>query len=76
MILTENARVRLRTMRREDLDELYTLLSDAAVIRWLELLFSRTQTEDFFGAGGTFRAAARLRRRKPRGRIPRLCHLP
>lgn len=52
MILTENARVRLRTMRREDLDELYTLLSDAAVIRWLELLFSRTQTEDFFGAGG------------------------
>ena len=36
MILTEGARVRLRMMRREDVDELYALLSDEAVMRWLE----------------------------------------
>ena len=36
MILTEGARVRLRMMRREDADELYALLSDEAVMRWLE----------------------------------------
>ena len=33
MILTENARIRLRTMRKSDLDELYALLSDEAVMR-------------------------------------------
>ena len=36
MILTENARLRLRTMCRDDLEELYALLSDAEVMRWLE----------------------------------------
>ena len=36
MILAENARLRLRMMRREDADELYALLSDEAVMRWLE----------------------------------------
>ncbi len=52
MILTENARLRLRTMRREDLDELYALLSDEAVMRWLEPPFSRAQTEDFLERAG------------------------
>ena len=41
MILTEGARVRLRMMRREDADELYALLSDEAVMRWLEPPFNR-----------------------------------
>ena len=31
MILAENARLRLRMMRREDADELYALLSDEAL---------------------------------------------
>ena len=43
MILTEGTHVRLRTMRREDADELYALLSDEAVMRWLEPPFSRAQ---------------------------------
>ncbi len=41
MILTEGTRVRLRMMRREDADELYALLSDEAVMRWLEPPFNR-----------------------------------
>ena len=45
MILTEGARVRLRMMRREDVDELYALLSDEAVMRWLEPPFKREQAE-------------------------------
>ena len=44
MILTEGARVRLRMMRRGDADELYALLSDEAVMRWLEPPFTREQT--------------------------------
>ena len=52
MILTENARVRLRTMRRGDLDELYALLSDAEVMRWLEPPFTREQTERFLKRAG------------------------
>lgn len=48
MILTENARLRLRTMRRDDLDELYAMLSDAEVMRWLEAPFTREQTERFW----------------------------
>ena len=32
MILTEGTHVRLRTMRREDADELYALLSDLSLI--------------------------------------------
>ena len=52
MILAEGAHVRLRTMRREDLDELYALLSDEAVMRWLEPPFSRAQTEDFLERAG------------------------
>ena len=52
MILTENARLRLRTMCRDDLEELYALLSDAEVMRWLEPPFSRTQTEDFLEQAG------------------------
>ena len=52
MILTESARVRLRTMRREDLDELYALLSDEAVMRWLEPPFTRAQTERFLQQAG------------------------
>jgi len=52
VILTESTRVRLRTMRRENLDELYALLSDEAVMRWLELPFSRAQTEDFLERAG------------------------
>ena len=47
MILTEGARVRLRMMRREDADELYALLSDEAVMRWLEPPFSRAQARLF-----------------------------
>ena len=47
MILTENARLRLRTMCRDDLEELYALLSDAEVMRWLEPPFTREQTERF-----------------------------
>ena len=47
MILTEGARVRLRMMRREDADELYALLSDEAVMRWLEPPFNRAQAERF-----------------------------
>ena len=39
-------------MRREDLDELYVLLSDEAVMRWLEPPFSRAQTEDFLERAG------------------------
>ena len=52
MILAEGAHVRLRTMRRENLDELYALLSDEAVMRWLEPPFSRAQTEDFLERAG------------------------
>ena len=47
MILTENARLRLRTMCRDDLEELYALLSDAEVMRWLEPPFTREQAERF-----------------------------
>ena len=47
MILAENARLRLRTMCRDDLEELYALLSDAEVMRWLEPPFTREQTERF-----------------------------
>ena len=52
MILTESARVRLRTMRRGDLDELYTLLSDDEVMRWLEPPFTCKQTERFLEKAG------------------------
>ena len=52
MILTESARLRLRTMRRGDLDELYALLSDAEVMRWLEPPFTREQTERFLEQAG------------------------
>jgi len=57
MILTEGARVRLRMMRREDADELYALLSDEAVMRWLEPPFNRAQAERFLSRR-TFLAAA------------------
>ena len=52
MILTEGARVRLRMMRREDADELYALLSDEAVMRWLEPPFTREQAERFLEQAG------------------------
>ncbi|MBS5680908.1 MAG: GNAT family N-acetyltransferase [Clostridiales bacterium] len=52
MILTEGARVRLRMMRREDVDELYALLSDEAVMRWLEPPFNRAQAERFLEQAG------------------------
>ena len=52
MPLTDSARVRLRMMRREDMDELYALLSDEAVMRWLEPPFSRAQTENFLERAG------------------------
>ena len=52
MILTENARLRLRTMCRDDLEELYALLSDAEVMRWLEPPFTREQTERFLQQAG------------------------
>ena len=52
MILAENARLRLRTMRRGDLEELYALLSDAAVLRWLEPPFTREQAERFLQQAG------------------------
>ena len=52
MILTENARLCLRTMRRGDPDELYALLSDAEVMRWLEPPFTREQTERFLEQAG------------------------
>ena len=52
MILTEGARVRLRMMRREDADELYALLSDEAVMRWLEPPFTREQAERFLQPAG------------------------
>lgn len=52
MILTESARLRLRAMRRGDLDELYALLSDAEVMRWLEPPFTREQTERFLEQAG------------------------
>ena len=52
MILTENARLRLRTMCRDDLEELYALLSDAEVMRWLEPPFTREQAEQFLQQAG------------------------
>ena len=52
MILTENARLRLRTMRHDDLDELYAMLLDAEVMRWLEPPFTREQTERFLEQAG------------------------
>lgn len=52
MILAENARLRLRMMRREDADELYALLSDEAVMRWLEPPFNRAQAERFLEQAG------------------------
>lgn len=52
MILTENARLRLRTMRCGDLEELYALLSDAEVMRWLEPPFTREQAEQFLQQAG------------------------
>ena len=39
-------------MRREDLDELYALLSDETVMRWLEPPFDRAQTENFLERAG------------------------
>ena len=39
-------------MRREDLDELYALLSDEAVMRWLEPPFNRAQAERFLEQAG------------------------
>ena len=52
MILAENARLRLRTMRCGDLEELYALLSDAEVMRWLEPPFTREQAERFLQQAG------------------------
>ena len=52
MILTENARLRLRTMCRDDLEELYALLSDAEVMRWLEPPYTRAQAETFLERAG------------------------
>ena len=52
MILAENVRLRLRTMRRGDLEELYALLSDAEVMHWLEPPFTREQTERFLQQAG------------------------
>lgn len=52
MILTENARLRLRTMCRDDLEELYALLSDAEVMRWLEPPYTRAQAETFLEQAG------------------------
>lgn len=52
MILTEGARVRLRMMRRGDANELYALLSDEAVMRWLEPPFNRAQAERFLEQAG------------------------
>lgn len=52
MILAENARYRLRTMRCGDLEELYALLSDAEVMRWLEPPFTREQAEQFLQQAG------------------------
>ena len=52
MILTENARLRLRTMCCGDLEELHALLSDAEVMRWLEPPFTREQTERFLQQAG------------------------
>ena len=52
MTLTENARLRLRTMRCGDLEELYALLSDAEVMRWLEPPFTREQAERFLQQAG------------------------
>ena len=54
MILAENARLRLRMMRREDADELYALLSDEAVMRWLEPPFNRAQAERFLEQAGSY----------------------
>lgn len=54
MILTENARLRLRTMCRDDLEELYALLSDAEVMRWLEPPFTREQAERFLQQAGLY----------------------
>ena len=39
-------------MRREDADELYALLSDEAVMRWLEPPFNRAQAERFLEQAG------------------------
>ena len=52
MILTESTRLRLRTMRCGDLEELYALLSDAEVMRCLEPPFTREQTERFLQQAG------------------------
>ena len=52
MILAENARLRLRMMRREDADELYALLSDEAVMRWLEPPFDRARAAGFLRVAG------------------------
>lgn len=76
MILTEGARVRLRMMRREDADELYALLSDEAVMRWLEPPFNRAQAERFLEQAGLSEPPLILCRGEYGGRISRLRHLP
>ena len=79
MILTEGARVRLRMMRREDLNELYALLSDEAVMRWLEPPFNRAQAERFLEQAGLSEPPlvyAAESRGEYGGRISRLRHLP
>ena len=73
MILTEGARVRLRMMRREDADELYALLSDEAVMRWLEPPFNRAQAERFLEQAGLSEPPLIG---EYGGRISRLRHLP
>ena len=53
MILTEGRASACGVMRREDVDELYALLSDEAVMRWLEPPFTREQAERFLQLSGT-----------------------
>ena len=44
--------ITIRTMRPGDADALYRLLSDPAVMRYLEPPFDRAQTEDFLRRAG------------------------
>ena len=44
--------ITIRKMRPGDADALYRLLSDPAVMRYLELPFDRAQTEDFLRRAG------------------------
>ena len=62
MILTQGQGLTLRTLAPSDEDDLYALLSDPRVMRYLQEPFSRPAAKAFFVPGGHDRSPIDLRR--------------